>query len=134
MHILRWLIVVTISIDISAFNCHIPWPSKQWSHKYTKSLRLARSISTALGPDKLNRLTAIFLKSKADDVSVVDSEYVERIIIGSDDSVYAAVSIAAFAGRTLKISAESLRERVMNFPQNVVSKSDLENAYGGASL
>ena len=72
-----------------------------------------------------------------DDNSIIDSEFVERMVIGNDDSVFAAVSVAAFAGRTLKISPESLRDRVMSFPDYSQFKLRIgkdDESFGAPSL
>ena len=37
------------------------------------------------------------------------------MVFDNNNSVFAAVSVAAFTGRTLKISGEDLRKRIMNF-------------------
>ena len=47
--------------------------------------------------------------------SLADEELIKRMVFDNNNSVFAAVSVAAFTGRTLKISGEDLRKRIMNF-------------------
>eukprot|EP00291_Cryptomonas_curvata_P024578 CAMPEP_0172161240 /NCGR_PEP_ID=MMETSP1050-20130122/6015_1 /TAXON_ID=233186 /ORGANISM="Cryptomonas curvata, Strain CCAP979/52" /LENGTH=87 /DNA_ID=CAMNT_0012831115 /DNA_START=181 /DNA_END=441 /DNA_ORIENTATION=+ len=55
------------------------------------------------------------MASLSSDTSI-ESELIERMVLGDKGAVFSAVSIAAFSGRALKISGESLRDRIRNFP------------------
>ncbi len=46
----------------------------------------------------------------------METELIERMVLGDNGDVFSAVSVAAFSGRALKISGESLRDRIRNFP------------------
>jgi hypothetical protein len=63
--------------------------------------------------------------------TLADSDLIERMVLDdSGSAVFSAVSVAAFSGRTLKISGESLRDRIKNFPDYDEITSDREKDNG----